>query len=234
MTTSSSAEIQKFTTLADKWWDLNGPFKTLHEINPVRMEYVCGQIRKHIGREDIKDVSILDIGCGGGIVSVPLARLGGKVTGVDMGQENIDAAKQYAKTHKLNIKYICGEISSIKDKYDVITCLEVVEHVDNLEKFVIEISKLLKPGGLVIFSTINRTLKAFALAIGVAEYLTCWVPRGTHSFDKFVKPSELANLCEQNQIILSDIKGMSYNIISRKWLLADDIDINYFLTGYTV
>lgn len=228
----SITEIEKFTSIADKWWDINGPFKPLHEINPIRLEYICKQIRAHIGKEDMKDLSILDIGCGGGLVSVPLARLEAKVTGIDMGEENIKIAKEYSKSHQLDIEYICGEITSLKKKYDVIICLEVLEHVENITSFIQDISNLLKAGGLVIFSTINRTMKAFCLAIGAAEYLLNWVPRGTHSFEKFVKPSELGILCENNQILLSDILGMSYNIIKRQWMLSDDIDVNYFLTGY--
>ncbi len=224
-------EIKKFTSLADSWWDINGPFKPLHEINPTRLEYICNQIRKHIGKEDISGLKILDIGCGGGIVSVPLARLGAKITGVDLGAENIEVAKEYAKTKKLEIEYINADISTLKKQYDVILCLEVVEHVDDLENFIDDLSKLLKPNGIVILSTINRTAKGFALAIAAAEYILRWVPRGTHSFDKFVKPSELATMLETHNINVSDVTGMSYNIFNKKWSLSDDIDVNYFLTG---
>ena len=232
--TKNISEIEKFTSLADSWWDIDGPFKTLHEINPTRLEYICNQIRKHIGKEDISGLEILDIGCGGGIVSVPLARLNAKVTGLDAGPENIIAAKAYAKGEGLDIEYLSSDVSDIHKKYDVVLCLEVVEHVDNLDEFLKNISHLLKPNGLVILSTINRTLKAFALAIASAEYILRWVPRGTHSFDKFAKPSELTNLLEANNINVLDIKGMSYNIFSKRWSLSDDIGVNYFLTGMVI
>ena len=225
------SEIEKFTSIANSWWDIDGPFKKLHEINPTRLEYICNQIRKHINKEDISGLEILDIGCGGGIVSVPLARLGAKVTGLDAGDENIIVAKQYAETKGLNIEYLSSDISKLKRKYDVILCLEVVEHVDNLEEFTKNIAQLLKPNALVIFSTINHTLKAFAFAIVAAEYILNWVPRGTHSFDKFVKPSDLTNILEENNINISDVTGMSYNVISKKWSLSRDIDVNYFVTG---
>lgn len=232
--TKNTAEIEKFTSLADSWWDINGPFKTLHEINPTRLEYICNQIRKHIGNEDISGVEILDIGCGGGIVSVPLARIGARVTGLDAGAENIMVAKEYAKREGLDIEYLSSDISDIHKKYDIVLCLEVVEHVDNLDEFLKNISHLLKPNGLVILSTINRTMKAFALAIAAAEYILRWVPRGTHSFDKFVKPSEITNILEANNINVSDITGMSYNVFSKRWFLSNDISVNYFLTGVHV
>ena len=231
MTKTNTAEIEKFTSLAESWWDLSGPFKTLHEINPTRLEYICDQIRKHIKKEDISGIEILDIGCGGGIVSVPLARLGAQVTGVDLGKENIAVAKEYAESKKLKIEYLNADIGTLNKQYDVVLCLEVVEHVDHLEEFMKDVSKLLKPNAIVILSTINRTMKAFAFAIAAAEYILRWVPRGTHSFDKFVKPSELTNRLEANNINVSNITGMSYNIFNKKWSLSDDIEVNYFLTG---
>jgi len=229
--TSNTTEIDKFTSIADSWWDIDGPFKTLHEINPTRVEYICNQIRHHINNHDISGLEILDVGCGGGIVSVPLARLGAVVTGVDVGIENIAVAKKYAQSEGLDIEYISSDISSLDKQYDIILCLEVVEHVENLDEFLHNISHLLKPNGLVILSTINRNMKSFAFAIAAAEYILGWVPRGTHSFDKFVKPSELTNLLEANHINVLDIKGMSYNIFHKRWLLSDDIDVNYFITG---
>ena len=229
-----NSEIEKFTSIADSWWDLNGPFKPLHEINPTRLEYICRQIRKNIDRDDIAGLEILDIGCGGGIVSIPLARLGAKVTGVDLGAENITAAQEYAATQNLKINYLNLDIKNLDQKYDVVLCLEVVEHVDNLEEFMQSIASLLKPGGIVIFSTINRTIKGFALAIAAAEYILRWVPRGTHSFDKFVKPSELTNMLEAQNIKVSNITGMSYNIFNKKWALSDDMSVNYFLTGTSI
>ena len=231
MTSSNVSEIQKFTSIADSWWDTNGPFKTLHEINPTRLEYICHKIRDRLGKKDISGTKILDIGCGGGLISIPLARLGAKVTGIDVGKENIEAAKKHAATKGIAVEFLSQDISTLKTKYDVVLCLEVVEHVDNLETFIHDISDLLKPNGIVIFSTINRTLKAFALAIGVAEYILRWVPRGTHSFDKFVKPSQLTKMLEANEINVLDITGMSYHLLDKRWDLSSDIDVNYFLTG---
>lgn len=228
---ANESEIYKFTSIASSWWDTKGPFKTLHEINPTRLEYICSKIREHLGSEDISGTKILDVGCGGGIVSIPLARLGAEVTGVDAGQENIEVAKQNAVLKGVDIEFLSSDISTLKAKYDVILCLEVVEHIDNLEAFIRDISGLLKPKGMVIFSSINRTAKAFTLAIAAAEYVLQWVPRGTHSFDKFVKPSELTKMLEANNINVLDITGMSYNVMKRTWSLSSDVDVNYFLLG---
>jgi len=223
-------EVEKFSNLADGWWDENGPFKTLHEINPIRLEYICSKIRNYYG-DDLSVLEILDAGCGGGIISIPLARLGAKVTGIDAGKANIEAAKTHAKKKGIKIDFLCTNIEEHKKQYDVLLCLEVIEHVDNLEEFMESLASLLKPGGLIILSTINRTIKAYLLAIGAAEYILNWVPRGTHDFKKFVKPSELTNIIENNNINLSDISGMSYNIITKSWKLSDDVDVNYFISG---
>ncbi|MEY3197288.1 MAG: bifunctional 2-polyprenyl-6-hydroxyphenol methylase/3-demethylubiquinol 3-O-methyltransferase UbiG, partial [Pseudomonadota bacterium] len=200
-------EVEKFTSIAESWWETEGPFKTLHEINPTRMEYICSQIREH---KTIDNLKILDVGCGGGIVSIPLARLGAKVTGIDAGKENIEVAKKYASSQGLKIDYQNILLEDIKEEYDVILCLEIIEHIDDLDKFFKSVSANLKPGGLIICSTLNRTLKGLALGIIAAEYILRWVPQGTHNFNKFVKPSELNDFLEKNAIKVIDISGMSY------------------------
>jgi 2-polyprenyl-6-hydroxyphenyl methylase/3-demethylubiquinone-9 3-methyltransferase len=219
-------EIEKFSSLADKWWDLDGPFKILHEINPIRLEYICSKLGK-----DLANLSILDVGCGGGLISLPLAKLGAKVDAIDASSENITAAKLYAKNKKSNVNFISNPIEKHSGSYDAVICLELIEHVDNLEEFISNIAKALNPGGKIIFSTINRNPKSYALAIGMAEYVLGWVPKKTHDFSKFVKPSELVKILEQNNIIVSDITGMSYNIFKRSWKLSPNVDVNYFLFG---
>jgi len=222
----NQSEIERFSALSESWWDINGPFKILHEINPIRLEYICSKLGYNL-----ESMKILDVGCGGGIVSLPLAKLGGKIDSIDASEENIKAAKAYAKTKKSPVNFICNAIENHKGIYDAIVCLELIEHVDNLEIFIANISDHLAPGGKIIFSTINRNIKSYLLAIGMAEYILGWVPKKTHSFDKFVKPSELVNLLEKNNIIVSDITGMSYNILRRSWELSRDVDVNYFLFG---
>jgi 2-polyprenyl-6-hydroxyphenyl methylase/3-demethylubiquinone-9 3-methyltransferase len=219
-------EVEKFSSLADTWWDLDGPFKILHEINPIRLEYICSKLGNNLANS-----SILDVGCGGGLISLPLATLGAKVDAIDASSENIEAAKLHAKIKKSPVKFICNPIEKHKGSYHAIVCLELIEHVDNLEEFVKNIAEALKPGGKIIFSTINRNPKSYALAIGMAEYVLGWVPKKTHDFSKFVKPSELVKILEQNNIIVSDITGMSYNILKRSWGLSRNVDVNYFLFG---
>ena len=282
-------EIDKFTNIAKEWWDVSGSFKLLHEINPIRLEYVLSQIR--MTNPDIKNLRILDVGCGGGILSMPLARLGAQVTGIDAGHENIEAAKAKASSEKLDVSFECCKIEDfvdgilgasnvimrnpsmsslrkqgsnqhsfeaslqgdsclrrndknekmdchaalamteeddISEKFDVVLCLEVLEHVENPEIFISYIAKTVKQGGLVILSTINRTLKAKLLAIGAAEYILGMVPRGTHDYDKLIKPSELKHYAAKNNLKLIDLKGMVFDLKSRDWVLSDDIDINYF------
>jgi 2-polyprenyl-6-hydroxyphenyl methylase/3-demethylubiquinone-9 3-methyltransferase len=190
--------------------------KFFTQINPVRMEYIVSIL----GAENIKNMKILDLGCGGGLMSFPLANLGAKVDAIDASEENIEAAKLYAKNQKSKVNFIHSSVEEHKGLYDAIICLELIEHVDNLDEFIMNLSKLLKPKGKVIFSTINRNLKAYFLAKTMAEYVLNWVPRNTHNFKKFVKPSELADLCEVNNITISDITGMSYNLIGKSWKLS--------------
>lgn len=227
MTTSiNQSELEKFSKLADKWWDLQGPFKILHQINPVRLEYIKNQIG-----EDIKKMHLLDLGCGGGIVSLPLEKMGAKVTALDASKENIEAAKFQAKKKKSKINFICSPIEKHKKSYDAIICLELVEHVDNVEEFISNTVKNLQQGGKIIFSTLNRNPKSYLLSIGIAEYVLRWVDKGTHDYTKFIKPSELVKMLERNNIKVTDISGMSYNVISGAWSLSNNVAVNYFVTG---
>lgn len=220
----NQGEIDKFSKLADSWWDISGPFKMLHVINPVRMEYICQKLGK-----GLKGKKILDLGCGGGLITLPLSKLGANVMGLDASEENIKAAKMKAKEKKSKAKFTAGSIEKHKEIYDAIICLEMVEHVDNIDEFIANLSKNVRKGGKIILSTLNRNLKSRLLAIGVAEYVLGMVPKGTHDFNKFLKPSELLEMLEKNNIKVTDIKGMSYNVINRSWSLSDDIGVNYFI-----
>lgn len=228
MTKSSinKLEIEKFTKIADSWWDINGPFKMLHIINPIRLEYIKSQLG-----EDIKKMHILDLGCGGGILSFPLEKMGAQVSALDAGEENINAAEIEAKKRKSKINFTCNSIENHKKSYDAIICLELLEHVDNPDSFIANIAKNLKKGGKIILSTLNRNPKSFLLAIGMAEYILNWIDKGTHNYKKFIKPSELVKMLEANNIKVTNISGMSYNVITRSWKLSKDVDINYFVTG---
>lgn len=225
-TSINKSELEKFSKLADKWWDLQGPCKILHQINPVRLEYIKNQLG-----EDMHKMQLLDLGCGGGIVSFPLEKMGAKVTGLDAAKENIEAAKLEAKKRKSKLDFICAPIEDHKKTYDAIICLELLEHVDNIEDFIANTAKNLKRNGKIIFSTLNRNPKSFLLAKAMAEYVLGWVDKGTHDYSKFIKPSELVKMLEQNNIKVTDISGMSYNISSRSWRLSQDVDVNYFVSG---
>lgn len=230
-------ELKKFNKTNQEWWDLNGEFKALHEINPVRIEYIKSVILKHFDITDssikpLNNIKILDVGSGGGLVCKPMYEFGADVTGIDANQHNTKAATAYAKEHKLNIKYVNSTVEDYapthKAKYDVVLCLEVIEHVANPIEFVQNISKLVKQDGILIFSTINRTLKSFAQAIIIAEYVLGWVPKNTHKHSKFVKPSELVSMLKDTPLSLSELKGLKLSLPNKIWQLTDNIDVNYF------
>jgi len=226
-TSIDPAEVEKFSKLAEKWWDKNGEFRTLHQINPIRLSYIKDKITQHFGSFP-KDVTILDIGCGGGLVSVPLSKIGAKVTGIDASIENIKTAEVYAKKHALSVKYECGSVEEHKGLYDVVLALEIIEHVADAEFFIKSAMALVKPGGMMILSTINRTNKARLMTIGVAEYLLRWLPIGTHEFGKFVKPSEIARFVSDSGMKIQELKGLGYDLFTKSWKLQDNIDVNYF------
>ncbi|MAX07075.1 bifunctional 2-polyprenyl-6-hydroxyphenol methylase/3-demethylubiquinol 3-O-methyltransferase UbiG [Gammaproteobacteria bacterium] len=217
-------EIRKFEELASRWWDPNSEFKPLHEINPLRMNYISQQI-------NLANKKVLDIGCGGGILAEAMAFHGANVTAIDLAEASLSVAKLHQLESKLDIDYrnISAESLAIQEpeQYDVITCLEMLEHVPDPSSIVNACFKLAKPGGQVFFSTINRNPKSYLFAIIGAEYILNLLPRGTHDFAKFIRPSELAAWCRESQLNLKDQIGMSYNPIIKKYSLGKNIDVNY-------
>uniref|UniRef100_A0A3B0JFH2 Ubiquinone biosynthesis O-methyltransferase n=1 Tax=Wolbachia endosymbiont of Aleurodicus floccissimus TaxID=2152762 RepID=A0A3B0JFH2_9RICK len=233
--TYNEDEISKFAKIAGEWWNENGKFKPLHMMNPVRVSYIVEKI-KELKKCDLKELSLLDVGCGGGILSESMARVGISVAGIDVCEENIKVAQSHAKKVGLNIEYTHTSIEELSNdkKYDVVLLMEVVEHVDNLEFFMKKAIALLKPEGLIFISTINRTIKSFCLAIVGAEYILNWLPKGTHNWNKFLKPSEIANHLRENNVTLQNMAGMEYNVIKREWNLTKGVDVNYILCGNVV
>ncbi len=238
--TVNEKEIRQFDVLGDKWWDENGPMKPLHRLNPVRLEYIRNTVCEHYkrpakGLRALHGLSVADIGCGGGLVTEPLCRMGAEVTGIDAGPENIKAAKTHAKKHNLDIDYQAATAESVAEngkKFDVVTALEIIEHVEDIDLFVESCARLVKKGGMIVFSTLNRTPKSYLLGIITAEYLLRWLPRGTHSWKKFVKPSEIARRLEKHGFTVTDVQGLIFNPLSRKFSMSSsDLDVNYFLTA---
>jgi len=236
MTTINKEEIQKFSNLANEWWDVNGKFKPLHMFNPIRIEYILGEISKHF-KIDIerklflRDLQILDIGCGGGLISEPMARLGGKVTGIDASERNIKIASLHSKESKLKINYINSSPEQLKEKekFDIILNLEVVEHVDNLDLYLESCKNLLKKNGLMFTATINRTVTSYIKAIVGAEYILRWLPIGTHDWNKFIKPEELEKTLNDKNFKTNNIKGLEFNPIFNKWKKSDNLSVNYII-----
>ncbi|MDM8335648.1 bifunctional 2-polyprenyl-6-hydroxyphenol methylase/3-demethylubiquinol 3-O-methyltransferase UbiG [Wolbachia pipientis] len=230
--TYNEDEVSKLARMVGEWWDENGKFKPLHMMNPIRTSYIIEKI-KELKKSDLKELSLLDVGCGGGILSESMARVGINVAGIDVCKENIKVAQSHAKKVGLNIEYkhIGVEELSNDKKYDVVLLIEVVEHVDNLELFMKKAIELLKPEGLIFISTINRTIKSFCLAIIGAEYVLNWLPKGTHNWNRFLKPSEIANHLRENNVTLQNMAGMEYNVIKREWNLTQSVDVNYILCG---
>lgn len=230
-TTLDPQDVANFNALADRWWDETGPFKPLHQMNPCRLKYIKGAVEENVG-QDFTKLKLLDVGCGGGLLSEPLCRLGFKVTALDAGLENINAAKEHAELSGLSIDYIhqtVEEYAPGAKPFDVITCLELIEHVSNPQLLVDTCAGLLKPGGILILSTLNKTIKSLALGIGVAEYILRWIPRGTHNWSQFLRPSQMAHLSESAGLQVQEIRGMAYNPITAQWSLSDDLDINYLM-----
>ena len=230
--TVNKKEIDKFSKLAKEWWDPNGKFKPLHKFNPVRLDYIKKSILKKLKKGDdtyLKNVKILDIGCGGGLLCEPLTRLGAQVVGIDASNKNIKIAKIHAKKSDLKINYYCTtpENFNYKEKFDVVLNMEIVEHVEDVNLFLKESSKFLKKNGIMFIATLNKTLKSYFFAILGAEYVLRWLPIGTHDWNMFVKPSELVEICKKNSLMLEEILGVKYNIISRDWELSTDNNVNY-------
>ena len=237
-TTINKAELQKFSRLADEWWDVNGKFKPLHMFNPIRIEYILDVIKKHFQIEKDKinfldGLNVLDIGCGGGLISEPFARLGANITGIDASEKNINVAKIHSKKSNLKINYIntSPENLNIYEKFDVILNLEVVEHVDNLDLYIKSCYKLLKKNGLMFTATLNRTFTSYIKAIIGAEYILRWLPVGTHDWNKFIKPEELEKLLSNEKFSTIDIKGLNFNPILNKWKKSNNISVNYIISS---
>ena len=232
-------EVARFAKLAGAWWDADGPFKPLHRINPARLTYIRDQLCRNFGRNpkagaSLEGLSVLDIGCGGGLVAEPLARLGAQVTGIDPASENIEAAKAHAKGAELAITYraMTAEVLAKEGSaFDAVLLLEVIEHVPDVPLFLRSVAPLLKPGGVLILSTLNRTLKAYALAIVGAELILRWLPAGTHDWNRFVTPEELKRGLQGAGLAVGDITGLVYDLFADEWRLSSDIDVNYFTTA---
>ena len=231
--TINKKEIDKFSKLADEWWDPEGKFKPLHNFNPVRLRYIKDTITKKFGNKSeklpLKDIKILDIGCGGGLLSEPLSRLGASVTGIDASDRNIKIAKMHLKKSKLDINYYCSTPESFeaKEKFDVVLNMEIVEHVDNVDFFLLKSSELLKKDGLMFIATLNKTLKSYVFAIIGAEYILKWLPIGTHDWNKFLKPDDLINICKNNSLNLNNLIGVKFDILKNEWIVSNDKSINY-------
>ena len=234
-----TAEVERFSRMAADWWDPRGPMAPLHKLNPVRLGYIRDKATARFGRDPkkldcLKGLRILDIGCGAGILSEPLARLGAQMVGVDPSEENIAVAAAHAEESGLTIDYRATTAEALAEAgeiFDVVLAMEVVEHVTDVKEFIATCAAMVKPGGLMIAATLNRTLKSFALAIVGAEYVLRWLPRGTHQWDKFVTPNELELAFERGGLQVTGERGVIYNPFADRWQLSSDMDVNYMLAG---
>ncbi len=226
---SKNEEFAFFNQLSDEWWNENGKFKILHQIKSHRMSYILDQL----DNRNITNLKILDVGCGGGIICEPLARLGAKVTGIDFAPNNIMAAKIHSKKNKLKINYLNQDIekSKLDEKFDIILMFEVLEHLDNWKKTIKNIKKNLNKNGLIIISTINRNLLSKIFAINIAENILNWIPKGTHDYNKLIKPEELKKILLKEKFNFNNIKGLVFNPLNREWKLSKNYMINYFCTA---
>jgi len=233
--TINKLEIAKFSKIAEEWWNPNGKFKPLHNFNPIRIRYIKDNIIKDfnlkVSDKPLKKIDILDIGCGGGLLAEPMCRLGANVVGIDASKKNIEIAKFHAKKNKLKINYITAspEKLKIKKKFDVILNMEIVEHVDDIDFFIKESSKLLKKSGLMFIATLNKTLKSYAFAIIGAEYILKWLPIGTHDWEKFIKPSDLIKISKKNNLLIKKLEGMKFNLLDSTWEISNDTSVNYIV-----
>ena len=231
--TINKKEIEKFSKIAEEWWDTTGKFKPLHKFNPIRIDYIKQNIIKTFNldskKRPLNKIKILDVGCGGGLLSEPMCRLGADVTGIDASEKNINVAKVHAKKNDLSIKYICSSPEKLNTdlKYDVILNMEIIEHVEDVEFFLKSCSKLLKKGGIMFVATLNKTFKSYIFAIVGAEYILRWLPIGTHEWEKFVKPEELIQILKSNNFTLDKLDGLKFNLISDNWSLSIDKSVNY-------
>jgi len=231
--TINKKEIEKFSKIAEEWWDPEGKFKPLHKFNPIRISYIKENIINSfkLTNKDkpLNNLKILDIGCGGGLLSEPMCRLGAQVFGIDASERNVNVAKLHAKKNNLDINYKCASPENFKTetKFDVILNMEIVEHVEDLDFFLESCSKLLKKNGIMFVATINKTLKSYLFAIIGAEYILKWLPIGTHDWNKFLKPDELINICKNNSLNLNNLIGVKFDILKNEWTISEDSSINY-------
>jgi len=231
--TINKKEIEKFSKIAEEWWDPNGKFKPLHKFNPTRIAYIKDNIIKSFKinqkKNPLKKLKILDIGCGGGLLSEPMCRLGADVTAIDASEKNINIAKIHSKKNNLKINYICTspEKMKIKNHFDVILNMEIVEHVEDVDFFLETCSRLLKKNGIMFVATLNKTLKSYIFAIVGAEYILKWLPIGTHEWEKFLKPEELISILKNYNFSLDKLDGMQFNILTDKWKVSSDKSVNY-------
>ena len=235
MNSINKKEIEKFSRIAEEWWNPNGKFKPLHNFNPIRIKYIKDNIIKDFkikaSSKPFKNIKILDIGCGGGLLSEPMCRLGATVVGIDASRKNIEVAKFHAKKNKLKINYKVASPEKLKTKlkFDVVLNMEIVEHVENINFFIKESSKLLRKNGVMFIATLNKTLKSYAFAIIGAEYILKWLPIGTHDWEKFIKPNDLINISKKNNLMFKRLEGMKFNILDNSWKVSDDTSVNYII-----
>lgn len=235
-----SDEIAKFNAMAEEWWDETGKFAPLHKFNPCRIDFILTSLKKELDLSEdmpltpLKDLDILDVGCGGGLISEPMTRLGANVTAIDASEKNIKIASLHAEQSGLSINYQCSSAEELLEaepekRYDIVLSLEIIEHVNNPEEFIRTCCKLLKPNGQLFVATVSRTAKSYALAIIGAEYIMRWLPKGTHEWKKFLFPHEINSFIEKEHMSLLNVKGVTYNIFKDSWSISNDTSVNYIL-----
>ncbi len=229
--TFNEKEIEKFSALASQWWDPNGKFKVLHQFNEARIDFIKNTIRKEFLNTEFSEINVLDIGCGGGILSEALCKMGLNVTAIDASEKSVQAAKIHAENNNLNIEYIVSTyqdfLNTSKKKFDIVFAMEIIEHVDDQQSFVSEISYSIKEKGLFFLSTINRNIQSLFLAKFAAEYLLKWLPKNTHQYNKFVTTSEMQTFLNNNHMELIATRGINFNILKKKWILSKNSNVNY-------
>ena len=236
--TINKKEIEKFSRIAEEWWDPTGKFKPLHKFNPIRISYIKEKIINSFKLENsdkpLQKIRLLDIGCGGGLLSEPMSRLGAEVTGIDASEKNIQVAKLHAKKNNLKINYLTASPENLKidRKFDVILNMEIIEHVEDVDIFLKSCSSLLKKEGIMFVATINKTLKSYLFAIIGAEYILRWLPIGTHDWNKFIKPEELENILNKENFFTLDLKGLKFNLLLKKWARSSDLSVNYIISSF--
>jgi len=233
--TINKKEIEKFSKMSSEWWNPEGKFKPLHKFNPVRIKYIKDNAIEHFKikskKQPLKKLNILDIGCGGGLLSEPMSRLGGSVMGIDASKQNINIAKIHSNKSKLKIKYICTSPENLKtnQKFDIILNMEIIEHVNDVNFFIKKSAKFLKKNGLMYVATLNKTLKSYLFAIVGAEYILKWLPIGTHDWNKFIEPTKLIAYGKKNSLKFDKVDGIIFDPLNQKWSVSKDKSVNYII-----